>query len=221
MDVTLYKGMYIGLLQVFYSWGTRRRPGSPDEPETFELHLAFSRDGIRWERLANRPVFIQRGYVGDFDGGLVHGAHQPIIPYGDELRIYYTGCSTCHNASPPSGDSRHGIGVARLPKERLVARTAGDELGVLMTKSFLVEGDTLEVNADARRGLLKVEALAPDGERIEGFCCKDASEIRENGFSIPVTWKTGSKIGDLRGRMIRLRFYMREARLYSFRFRGT
>ena len=219
MDVTLYKGLYIGMLQVFYSWGTRRRPGTPDEPEIFELHLTFSRDGFHWERLANRPVFIQRGYVGDFDGGTIYAAHQPLIPYGDELRIYYTGCWTCHNAAPVESIPHHSVGIARLPKERLVARTAGDELGVLMTKPFIVEGDRLEVNADARRGSLKIEAVEPDGERIDGFYCKDAGEISENGFSIPVTWKSGSKIGDLKGRMIRLKFYMRDTRLYSFCFK--
>lgn len=218
MDVTLYHGVYIGLLQVFYSWGHRRRPGTPDEPETFELQLAFSRDGIRWERLANRPVFLQRGYVGDFDGGIILGTQQPIIPYGDELRIYYTGSPTCHNGSPFTGFKSMGVGVARLQKERLIARSAGDELGVLMTKPFVVEGDALEVNADARRGLLKVEAVHPDGERMEGFSCNEASEIRENGYSIPVTWKSGSRIGDLKGRMVRLRIYMRDARLYAFRF---
>ncbi len=220
MDVTLYKGLYIGMLQVYYSWGPRRLPGSPDEPEIFELHLAFSRDGFHWERLANRPVFIQRGYVGDFDGGTIYAAHQPLIPYGDELRIYYTGCWTGHNAAPVEHIPHHTVGIARLPKERLVARTAGDELGVLMTKPFVVEGDRLEVNADARRGLLKVEAVEPDGERIDGFYCKDAAEISENGFSIPVTWKSGSKIGDLKGRTIRLKFYMRDARLYSFCFKA-
>ena len=46
-------------------------------------------------------------------------------PFEDELRTYYNGNAGCHNA----GLSRPGLGVARLPKERVVARTAGDELG--------------------------------------------------------------------------------------------
>jgi len=107
----------------------------------------------------------------------ITGAHQPIIPYRDELRLCYTGCSTCNNASP-------------------------------------------EVNADSRRGLLKVETVPPDGERIEGSWCKDASEVTENGFHVPVAWKSGSRVRDLTDRMTRPRFYLRGAWLYSFRFRA-
>ena len=220
MDVTRYEGLYIGLLQVFHSWGTRRLPGTPDEPETFDLHLAFSRDGIRWERLANRPVFLERGYVGDFDGGMISGAHVPLIPYGDELRIYYTGHVGCHNLSPASPSSKHAIGVARLPRGRLVARTAGDELGVLMTKPFVVEGRRLHVNADTRRGLLKAEVVTAGGEKIPGYTCSECHGITGNGFELPISWSRRSDLQELAGQTVRLRFYLREARLYSFRLRG-
>lgn len=213
MNVTMYRGLYLGLLEVFYSWGTRRYPGCPQEPETFEVQLMFSRDGKRWERLANRPVFLPRGYIGSFDGGMISGAHQPIIEYRDELRIYYTGNLSCHNV----GGFTQRIGVARLPRERLVARTAGDELGLLLTKPFRLEGDRLTINADARRGLIKVEATNPEGQPLAGLAVKDAEEIRGNDFYLPVAWKAGSKLSDYRGQLVRLRFYMQDSRLYSFR----
>ena len=214
LNVTLYKGLYIGLLEVFYAWGNRRFPGCPQESEVFDLQLAFSRDGTRWERLANRPVFIPRGCTGAFDGGMIESLQQPLIEYGDELRIYYTGYQCCHNI--PGGTM--GIGIARLPKERLVARCAGDEMGVLMTKPFTVEGDRLEINADASRGLIKVEITEADGQLIGGFDVNEAIEIKNNGFSIPVEWRNGNKPADLKGKLVRLRFYMYRARLYSFRF---
>lgn len=215
MGITLYKEVYIGLLELYNSWVFCRAPGCPQEPETFDLQLTFSRDGKRWERLANRPVFIYRGHVGDFDGGLIAASHPAIIEYEDELRIYYNACNVSHNLTY----GMHSVGVARLPKERLVARTAGDELGAILTKPFIVEGDRLEINADARRGLIKVEAIGPAGEPMDGFSVSEAAEIRRNGFSIPVEWNSGSKISELKGKMIRLRFYMEQARLYSFCFK--
>ncbi len=214
MNVTLYQGVYLGLLEEFYSWGTRRYPGCPQEPETFEVQLVFSRDGKKWERLANRPVFLPRGYVGSFDGGIISGAHQPIIPYQDELRIYYTGSLSCHNV----GGFPQRIGVARLERERLVARTAGDEVGFLLTKPFRLEGERLTINADARRGLIKVEATDSEGQPLPGLSVKTATGINGNGFSLPVTWQDGSRLSEYRGRMVRLRFYMQESRLYSFCF---
>ena len=151
---------------------------------------------------------------------MISGAHVPLIPYGDELRIYYTGHVGCHNVSPASPSSRHAVGVARLPRGRLVARTAGDELGVLMTKPFVAEGRRLHVNADARRGLLKVEVVTAGGEKIPGYTCGECQGITANGFDLPVSWGRMSDLQALTGKTVRLRFYLREARLYSFQLRG-
>ena len=212
LSVGLYNGLYIGALQVFQAWGYRSFPGSDQENETFDLQLAFSRDGRSWERLANRPTFIPRGLVGAFDGGMISTASPPLVEYRDEIRIYYNGSQFSHLV--PGGKA--GIGVARLPKERLVARVAGDELGVLITKPFVMEGDRLKINADARRGLMKVEVADIMGDGIPGFTVDEAGEIKENGLRLPVKWKSGGSLKDLRGKTVRLRFYMLDTRLYSF-----
>ena len=210
--VGLYKGLYIGALQVYQSWGFRNMPGCLQEDETIDLQLAFSRDGKRWERLANRPVFLPRGLIGTFDGGMLSTSSPVLVEYGDELRIYYTGQQ--HSHLVPGGVG--GIGVARLPKERLVARVAGDEMGALLTKPFVLEGDRLEINADTRGGLLKVEVADVMGRAITGFSVQEAREIREDGFRLPARWQSGRHVGELRGKVVRLRFYLLQARLYAF-----
>ena len=134
------------------------------------------------------------------------------VEYGDELRIYFTGQQ--HSHLVPGGGG--GIGVARLPKERLVARVAGDEMGALLTRPFVLEGDRLEINADARGGLLKVEVVDVMGEAIAGFAADEAGEIREDGFRLQARWKCKRGVGELRGKVVRLRFYMLHTRLYSF-----
>ena len=211
MDVMKHRGMYLGLLMVFNSWGTRRYPGCPQEDETIDLHLTFSRDGWRWERLANRPVFLQRGYIGAFDGGMMGPSNPPFIEYGDELRIYYTGYGGAHNV----GNRGLGLGVARLPKDRIVARVGGDELGVLLTKPFRLDGNAVTINANASRGLIRVELTDAIGQPIDGFGVKDCAEIRGNGFELPVTWGE-SDLSRLAGQPVRLRFFMQQARLYTF-----
>ena len=210
--VGIYNGLYIGALQLYHSWGFRGMPGCPQESETLDLQLTFSRDGKTWERLANRPTFLPRGLIGAFDGGNIFTASPVLVECGDEIRIYYTGQQHAHLV--PGG--KCGIGVARLPKERLVARVAGDELGVMITKPFVLEGDRLEINADARRGLMKVEVADVMGVGIPGFTVDEAGEIREDGFRLPVEWKNRGSVEELRGKTVRLRFYLLHTRLYSF-----
>ena len=207
-----YAGMYFGTLQLFHAWGYRRQPGSPQESETVDVQLTFSRDGKHWDRLANRPVFIERGLIGSFDAGGIASAVPPILSRGDELWMYYNGASHAHCV--PGG--RKGVGVAKLPKDRLVARTAGDELGVLITKPFIWRGKTLQVNADARRGLMKVEVADLMGDEIDGYTVHDSPEIREDGLRIDIGWKGDRSLGALEGRPVRLRFYLYRARLYAF-----
>ena len=106
--------------------------------------------------------------------------------------------------------------MARLPKERLVARVAGDEMGAMLTKPFVMEGERLEINADAREGLIKVEIADVMGAGIPGFSAQEAVEIREDGFRLPVQWQHKSSVQALRGKTVRLRFYMLNTRLYAF-----
>ena len=89
-----------------------------------------------------------------------------------------------------------------------------------MTKPFVVEGRRLQVNADARRGLLKVEVVTAGGEQIPGFTCGECHGVRGNGFDLPISWSRMSDLQELLGKAVRLRFYMREARLYSFQLHG-
>ena len=210
--VGLYKGLYIGALQLYHSWGFRNFPGCLQESETLDLHLTFSRDGKNWERLANRPTFLPRGLIGAFDGGNIFTSSPPLVEFGDEIRIYYSGQQ--HSHLVPGGGC--GIGVARLPKERLVARVAGDEMGAMLTKPFVMQGERLEINADAREGLVKVEIADVMGAAIPGFGAQEAVEIRKDGFRLPVQWQHKSSVQALRGKTVRLRFYMLNTRLYSF-----
>ena len=54
------------------------------------------------------------------------------------------------------------------------------------------------------------------GEAIPGFTAQEAVEIRENGFRLAAQWKNKSSMQELRGKTVRLRFYMLHTRLYAF-----
>lgn len=210
ISVFRYHGLYLGFLQVYHSWGNRGRPGCPLEPETMDTQLAFSRDGWRWERLASRPVFIRRGLIGSFDAGMISSVR--MVEHGEDLFFYYAGSSHSHNI--PGGC--RGLGLARLPKERLVARRAGDEPGMLITRPFRLEGARLAINAKARRGVIRAELTDETGRPLEGFALEDCRNISGDRLRLPVTWAGGPDAARHRGRLVRLRFVLWNAGLYSF-----
>ena len=210
IDVTVCAGVYLGVLQVFNKWGLKGYLGDPSQADTIDVQLTFSRDGFRWERLANRPVFIPRGVIGSWDGGMIAGAR--MIEYGDEVRCYYSGHSGSHNVAQRTS----GTGLATLPKDRFVARAAADELGVLITRPFRLEGDRLRINADASRGRIKVEVADPIGTPLPGLTVGDCRPIERDGLRLPVTWNGGKTLQAAAGQVVRLRFYLYDSKLYAF-----
>ena len=79
--------VYFSLVPAFYHW--RLRDGNP-WPDTFDVQLAVSRDGRRFQRLGGRRPFIRLGPEGSFSSKWVWAFPQP-VRMGDELWIYYHG----------------------------------------------------------------------------------------------------------------------------------
>ena len=67
-------------------------------------------------------------------------------------------------------------------------------------------------------GTVRVEIQDEAGEPHEGFTAAEADEINGNYVRVPVTWDGNGDVGPLAGKPIRLRFVMRDAKLYSFQF---
>ena len=206
MPVFKYEGYYFGLLQMYHSSSTA----------TIEIQLAFSRDGKRWERLPTRDIFLdlgaQHGQGSDFDSGMVI-AGRPVL-VGDELWFYYTGYKSVHTES--SNTSAIGLAVAKI--DRLIGRaTPPGECGLLLTRPIAWNGNTLEINASSANGSIQVEVLSVEGEVLEDYE-REASVIF-SGDSVrhKMLWKNDRDLDAFRGQRIRLKFYLSNAVLYSFR----
>ena len=89
------------------------------------------------------------------------------------------------------------------------------ETGTLVTRPFRCEGGSLRINAAARGGELAVAVLDADGVQQEGFGRPDSALFDGDSVRWEMTWRR-ARFDDLRGRAIRLKFYLRNARLYSF-----
>ena len=202
------------------------------------MHVATSRDGIRWERTWNREPLVPRGVPGAFDHGLVEPGTSPPLEVGPDLLIYYY-------ASPVGQyylNRETGVGVCRLRRDRFIGQQAGDATGYLLTRQFVLEGSRLVINCAAlhpgtrhRRHPYQAESdgirvaiiQAPDFKTREtrwetavpGFGLEDCDRIFTDHLSHTVTWNGDPDLSRLKGQPVYLRFQLKNADLYSFQVR--
>ena len=94
--------------------------------------------------------------------------------------------------------------------------------GELLTKSIVYDGNELVVNfATSAAGSLQVEIQDFVGKPIEGFTLSDCPAVFGDSIERAVSWKNSPDLGKLSGRPVHLRWVLRDADLYSFRFRPT
>jgi hypothetical protein len=92
--------------------------------------------------------------------------------------------------------------------------------GEMITKPFRFSGDTLFLNfSTSAAGYIKVEIQDEKGTPLPGYTLKEARETIGNEIAKAVTWKNGASVAPLQGKTIRLHFVMKDADLYSIRFK--
>ncbi len=113
--------------------------------------------------------------------------------------------------------------------ERLLLRTDGFASvnapwsgGEMVTKPLTYSGDRLEINySTSAAGSVRVEIQDADGKPLPGFAASDCAEIIGDEIGRTVSWKHGCDVRKLAGQAVRLRFELKDADLYSFRFNDT
>lgn len=166
--------------------------------------LAWTRDGKTWQR--DHEPFLDRNHVpGSWDHAMAWGDEQIVV--GDETYIYYGGYARGHKVA--RFDERQ-IGLARLPRDRYVAREADLNLGTLITKPVILNANSMTVNAKVV-GEMRVRLLDQNGKPLPNF---DWVEIKGDGIDLPVKWK-----GDLKSlskKPVYLEFQLKNAQLFGF-----
>ncbi len=94
--------------------------------------------------------------------------------------------------------------------------------GEMVTKPLVFEGSALELNfSTSAAGSIRTEVQEADGTPIEGYSLDDCAEVFGDQLDRVVTWKNGPDVSTLEGKPVRLRFVLKDADLYSFRFRRS
>jgi hypothetical protein len=145
-----------------------------------------------------------------------------MVVHGNELWIYYGGRGVRHNGDGKllgtvvNGHRVMGaLGLAKLRLDGFVSLHAGNSEGVVLTRQIRT-GDQTHLRVNASHGMVSTELLNDKFEPIPGFTRADAQVIREDLISKQVSWRGHSDLSSLRGKVVRIRFYLQDADLYSF-----
>ena len=91
--------------------------------------------------------------------------------------------------------------------------------GEIVTRPLKFSGNRLELNVStSAAGSVGVEIQDAEGRPIDGFRLSDCREIFGDRLDAVVGWTAGPDVGRLAGRTVRLRFVVKDADLYAFRF---
>jgi len=213
MDGYLVRGdLTIGMVKVLRD--DLKADNPPDPPEAYGMGytaLAWTRDGETW--------FRDTGHFFDPDPrkGAWDHAHAWIdeqVPVGGEVFLYYGGYARGHKVNR---FEERQIGLAKMKRDRYVARTAGTAPGRIVTPLLLIDGNGLTVNADAKDGRVVVEIVGEDGQPISGFSKTDCKPVTVDALDAPLRWSR--PLRELAGKPVRLEFTLTSARLFSFDLR--
>jgi len=106
-----------------------------------------------------------------------------------------------------------------LRMDGFVAVNAPAAGGELLTRPLIFDGARLLLNmSTSGAGCVQVEIQTPEGAPIEGFAMGDGPEMVGDALDYVALWKNPSALAALAGRPVRLRFVMKDADLYAFRF---
>lgn len=216
MSVFRRHGWFFGLLE---SWDSLA--------DVIETHLVFSRDGKRWERPFPRAPFIAATY--SWNRTWSSCASNGPLYLGDQMVFHFGGRWVSHHYD--AAQQQGVIGYASLAADRFCA-IEGESGGWFDTPPFVWPGGDLAVNVDTREsfrshpakltGELAVEVLTPDGELLPGWSAEQRALCRANTHcrcqSLPavVRWPADRSLAQLADTRLRLRFFLRHARLFSF-----
>ncbi|MDZ4289261.1 MAG: hypothetical protein U0984_14950 [Prosthecobacter sp.] len=173
--------------------------------------LAWSRDGIEFERLPTRPRLLELGAEGAWDDGMVFGSAD-WVEVGDEWWFFYAGSDGPHE----SRDRNTAIGIAKVRKEGLISMRGPPGGGVVCTRQLRWPGGRLVINADAHEGEVQVRVSGDRRKALPGFDYADGQRFTGDNVAHEVTWKDQS-MDSLKGQVIRLEFMLKNADLYTFR----
>jgi len=184
-----------------------------------EVLLMASRDGVlfkRWNEAFIRPGIERKGtwaygnqytawHIIETKSALDGNAPDELSFYS--LEDFWTGTSCALR--------RYTLRI-----DGFVSVNAPMSGGEMITRPIRFRGKNLILNfSSSAAGDIRIEILDEKGIPVPGFTLDDCPPLFGDSIERVVTWKNGKDLSLLEGRTVRLRFSIRDADIYSLRFR--
>lgn len=222
MPVFPYQGMYIGLPWLYHArWmkygvydnANKMHEAQEGSPRTVDVQMAWSWNLISWTRTPERKPFIALGPKGSFDSEMIYTARAPVV-VGDKLHFYYGGFDRVHDYYK---DVSGAIGLAILRLDGFCSMRAGVKEGSLISRREVFRTPKVNINAKtATTGYVIAELLDRNNNVIPGFSRADCIPFKGDSVRGAIEWKTESFPDKWIGADKKIRFFLKNADLYSY-----
>lgn len=182
-----------------------------------EALLMASRDGVlfhRWNEAFLRPGVERPGtwnYGHQYIGWHLVETRSALAGAPNELSLYASESYWTGNSSEVRRYS--------MRLDGFVSVSAGYNGGEIVTRPVRFEGGRLQLNfATSAAGAVRVEIQRADGSPLPGFAAADCDELFGDTVERTVSWNGAADVSKLAGTPVRLRFVLKDADLYAFRF---
>lgn len=220
MPVFPYQGLYVGLPWIYHAryfrFGqysvAKLHEAQADSPRTMDVQLAWSWDLVNWTRPPDRRPFLARGNRGTWNAGMVVTARAPVV-VGDRLFFYYGGTDGVHD----DRRVRAAIGLATLRLDGFCSLAAGPTEGSVITRREPLLAPRVQINArTAADGEIRCEILDRRNRPLPGFSRADCVPFRGDAVAHSLCWQLAEIPLDQRRQDYKLRFWLRNASLFSY-----
>lgn len=174
-----------------------------------QLLLGFSRDGWSWHREDFIPFCPVNSNLAAWNNGNIQSAIGSPIIVGDKLYFYMSG-RKLHNNNQSAEIASTALATLRRDGFASMSGT-----GYLITEPLVFTGEKLYVNVQVS-GKLYVELLDKNGSVISGFSKDDCIPFVGDSVKSEIKWENNSSLISLKGKTIRVKFYLENGDLYSF-----
>ncbi len=198
LDCVAYESLLLGLFTIW-----RGQPGPRPKPN--EVCVGFSRDGFHWSRPDRRPFCPVSETPGDWNYGNVQSAGGCCLVVGDRLFFYVSGRGKGNVTS-----------LATLRRDGFASLDADEAGGSITTRSVSFRGKHLFVNVAAAAGELRAEILDEAGQVIPPFSRANSIPISVDRTLQAVCWQGMKNLSAVMAKPVKLRFHLKNGRLYSF-----
>ena len=241
MPVLPYEGVYVGLLWIFRTTNVTHHPEVVFSRDGFHFQRNYREPFIpRGGALGDfdsssvyaRDPVVHGDRIFTYYVGTNSRSPEMALELGDKARTGI-GLAISRLDGFVSLDSGKGWIVTDVSEDELqktsgerVLFTGPESFGQMVTRPFGFSGSRLHLNAmmapiaaGPGPGEVRVEILRPNFKKLPGFTFEDSDPMTASSLDYPASWNGSSGVSSLAGKAVKLRFYFKNSKLYSFQFK--